>query len=42
MTILRPLAIRGVGNQFTFIDPDGYAITIYDRDAPPEGSDKSA
>ena len=27
------------GRQFTFIDLDGYAITIYDRDAPAEGWD---
>ena len=25
------------GRQFTFVDPDGYAITIYDRDAPADG-----
>jgi hypothetical protein len=27
------------GRQFTFMDLDGYAITIYDRDAPAEGWD---
>jgi hypothetical protein len=37
MTIVRPLAERRYGRTFTFLDPDGSAITIYDRDAPPEG-----
>jgi len=37
VTILRPLKTGRFGRQFTFVDPDGYAITIYDRDAPPEG-----
>jgi catechol 2,3-dioxygenase-like lactoylglutathione lyase family enzyme len=37
VTILRPLSSGRFGRQFTFVDPDGYAITIYDRDAPPEG-----
>ncbi len=37
VTILRPLSTGRFGRQFTFVDPDGYAITIYDRDAPPEG-----
>ena len=37
VTILRaPWRGRG-GLQFTFVDPDGYAINIYDRDAPPDG-----
>jgi hypothetical protein len=27
------------GRQFTFMDLDGYAITIYDRDAPADGWD---
>ena len=26
-----------IGQQFTSVDLDGYAITIYDRDAPPNG-----
>ncbi len=37
VTILRPIAEGRFGRQFTFLDLDGYAITIYDRDAPPEG-----
>ena len=37
VTILRPISEGRFGRQFTFLDPDGYAITIYDRDAPPEG-----
>ena len=37
VTILRPISSGRFGRQFTFADPDGYAITIYDRDAPPEG-----
>ncbi len=37
VTILGPLSTGRFGRQFTFADPDGYAITIYDRDAPPEG-----
>lgn len=37
VTILRPLSEGRFGRTFTFLDPDGYAITIYDRDAPPEG-----
>jgi predicted enzyme related to lactoylglutathione lyase len=37
VTILRPPADGRFGRQFTFVDPDGYAITIYDRDAPPGG-----
>ena len=41
VTILRPLKTARFGRQFTFVDPDGYAITIYDRDAPPEGWEKS-
>jgi predicted enzyme related to lactoylglutathione lyase len=40
--ILRaPSQGRG-GLQFTFVDPDGYAITIYDRDAPPDGWDQTS
>jgi hypothetical protein len=31
------LAERRFGRTFTFLDPDGSTITIYDRDAPPEG-----
>ena len=38
--ILRPLSKERFGQQFTFVDQDGYAITICDRDAPPEGWDK--
>jgi catechol 2,3-dioxygenase-like lactoylglutathione lyase family enzyme len=38
--ILRPLSEGRFGRQFTFEDPDGYAITIYDRNAPPEGWEK--
>ena len=41
VTILRPLSIGRFGRQFTFVDPDGYAITIYDRDAPPDGWDNA-
>ncbi len=37
VTILRPPSDGRFGRQFTFVDPDGYAITIYDRDAPPDG-----
>jgi catechol 2,3-dioxygenase-like lactoylglutathione lyase family enzyme len=37
VTILRPVAEGRFGRTFTFADPDGYAITIYDRDAPPDG-----
>ena len=37
VTILRPPSEGRFGRQFTFQDPDGYAITIYDRDAPPDG-----
>jgi len=37
VTILRSLTEGRFGKQFTFIDPDGYAITIYDRDAPSSG-----
>jgi len=35
--ILRPPTDGRFGRQFTLLDPDGYAITIYDRDAPPNG-----
>jgi predicted enzyme related to lactoylglutathione lyase len=42
VTILRaPWRGRG-GLQFTFVDPDGYAINIYDRDAPPDGWDQTS
>jgi len=37
VSILRPPTDTRFGRQFTFADPDGYAITIYDRDAPAEG-----
>jgi len=37
VTILRPLSTGRFGRQFTFVDLDGYAISIYDRDAPPDG-----
>jgi len=37
VTILRPPSDGRFGRTFTFADPDGYAITIYDRDAPPDG-----
>jgi catechol 2,3-dioxygenase-like lactoylglutathione lyase family enzyme len=37
VTILRAPSDGRFGRQFTFVDLDGYAITIYDRDAPPEG-----
>jgi catechol 2,3-dioxygenase-like lactoylglutathione lyase family enzyme len=37
VTILRAPSNGRFGWQFTFIDPDGYAITIYDRDAPADG-----
>lgn len=41
IAILRPLKTGRFGRQFTFVDPDGYAITIYDRDAPAEGWEKA-
>lgn len=41
VTILRPPSDGRFGRQFTFVDLDGYAITIYDRDAPPDGWDKA-
>jgi catechol 2,3-dioxygenase-like lactoylglutathione lyase family enzyme len=41
VTILRPLKTARFGRQFTFVAPDGYAITIYDRDAPPDGWENS-
>jgi predicted enzyme related to lactoylglutathione lyase len=31
-TILRPITTGRFGRQFTFVDPEGYTITIYDRD----------
>ncbi|HEX2623207.1 MAG TPA: VOC family protein [Phototrophicaceae bacterium] len=37
VTILRPPSDGRFGRQFMFQDPDGYAINIYDRDAPPAG-----
>jgi catechol 2,3-dioxygenase-like lactoylglutathione lyase family enzyme len=37
--ILRSPSNGRFGRQFTFVDLDGYAITIYDRDAPAEGWD---
>ncbi|MBV9708396.1 MAG: VOC family protein [Chloroflexi bacterium] len=37
VTILRAPSDGRFGRQFTFLDPDGYAITIYDRDAPLDG-----
>src|SRR5262249_18427667 len=40
VTILRPPSTGRFGKQFTFADPDGYAITIYDHDVPPDGWDK--
>lgn len=42
VTILRPPSDGRFGRQFTFVDPDGYAIIIYDRDAPPDGWEHSA
>jgi catechol 2,3-dioxygenase-like lactoylglutathione lyase family enzyme len=41
VTILRPPSDGRFGRQFTFVDLDGYAITIYDRDAPPNGWDQT-
>jgi catechol 2,3-dioxygenase-like lactoylglutathione lyase family enzyme len=41
VTILRPPSDGRFGRQFTFVDLDGYAITIYDRDAPPNGWDQA-
>jgi catechol 2,3-dioxygenase-like lactoylglutathione lyase family enzyme len=37
VTILRAPSDGRFGRQFTFVDLDNYAITIYDRDAPAEG-----
>ena|SRR5947207_13891140 len=37
VTILREPFDWRFGRQFIFLDPDGYAITIYDRDDPPDG-----
>lgn len=42
VTILRAPWKGRFGWQFTFIDPDGYAINIYDRDAPPDGWDQTS
>ena|SRR2546428_3362603 len=39
VTILRAPSDGRFGRQFTFVDLDGYAITIYDRDAPANGWD---
>jgi catechol 2,3-dioxygenase-like lactoylglutathione lyase family enzyme len=39
VTILRAPSDGRFGRQFTFVDLDGYAITIYDRDAPADGWD---
>jgi catechol 2,3-dioxygenase-like lactoylglutathione lyase family enzyme len=41
ITILRPPTNRRFGRRFTLRDPDGYQITIYDRDAPPDGWEQS-
>lgn len=41
VTILKPLTHGRFGWQFTFVDPEGYAINIYDRDTPPEGWDRT-
>jgi catechol 2,3-dioxygenase-like lactoylglutathione lyase family enzyme len=41
VTILRPPSDGRFGRQFTFVDLDGYAITVYDRDAPPNGWDQT-
>jgi predicted enzyme related to lactoylglutathione lyase len=35
--ILKPISNGRFGRQFTVVDPEGYAINIYDRDTPPEG-----
>ncbi|HVU10027.1 MAG TPA: VOC family protein [Phototrophicaceae bacterium] len=37
VTILRPPSEGRFGTTFTFADPDGYALTIYDRDMPAGG-----
>lgn len=37
VTILRPPSNGRFGWQFTLVDLDGYAITIYDRDVPADG-----
>ncbi len=37
VTILRPPSEGRFGVTFTLVDPDGYAITIYDRDSPQGG-----
>jgi predicted enzyme related to lactoylglutathione lyase len=34
--ILRPISTGHFGRTFTFVDPEGYAISVYDRDAAPE------
>jgi len=42
VTILRAPSDGRFGRQFTFVDLDGYAITIYDRDTPPGGWDQTS
>ena len=42
VTIIRAPTDGRFGRQFTFVDPEGYAITIYDRDAPAEGWDHNS
>ena len=37
VTILRAPSEGRFGLTFTVLDPDGYAITIYDRDSPADG-----
>jgi hypothetical protein len=37
VSLLRASADGRCGRQLTFVDLDGYALTIYDRDAPPDG-----
>jgi len=32
--IYKPIKAGPFGNEFTFIDPDGYAVRIYDSDMP--------
>ena len=41
-TILKAPLDGRFGRQFTFVDLDGYAITIYDRDTPPGGWDQTS
>jgi predicted enzyme related to lactoylglutathione lyase len=42
VTILRPPSDGRFGRTFTFLDPEGYAINIYDRDTAPEGWDRKS